>query len=78
MSTMTDEILAEGIRLTRAQERVGAVLHALEQQSDMVDSVLKVAPDLGPEMNAMRKRISESCGHLRAALETIQAKVDLI
>jgi hypothetical protein len=75
---MTEEIMAEGIRLTRAQERVGAVLHALEQQSDMIDDVLKVAPDLAPEMNAMRERISESCDHLRAALETIQVKVDLI
>jgi hypothetical protein len=78
MSTMTEEILAEGIRLARAQERVGSILHALEQQSDMIDSVLKVAPDLAPEMNAMRGRISESCDHLKAALETIEAKVDLI
>jgi ElaB/YqjD/DUF883 family membrane-anchored ribosome-binding protein len=78
MSTTVEEMILEGIRLTRAQERVGSLLSALQQQADMIDEVLEIAPDLAPEMNAMRSRISESCDHMRSALQTIQAKMDLL
>jgi len=73
-----EEVLAEGLRLARAQERVGSLLNSLQQQSDMVDAVLEIAPDLAPEMNAMRLRMQESLEHMIAAFQTIQTKVSLL
>ncbi len=77
MSAM-EEIVGESIRIVRAQERVGALLRPMEQMDEMIDDILKGAPELAPELNAMRERLSQSCDHLRAALEVIQAKIDLL
>lgn len=78
MSTAMEDVLAEGLRLARAQERVGSLLNSLKQQADMIDEVLEVAPDLAPEMNAMRERLQEGLVHMTSALTTIQAKVELL
>lgn len=74
----TEEIIFEAIRLTRAQERVGALLQPLKQVADALDEVEEVAPDLGPELNAVRERTKESLEHLLSALQVIQTKVEMI
>ncbi len=71
-------IVSESVRIVRAQERVGALLRPLEQMDEMIDEILVDAPELTPELNEIRGRLSESCGHLKSALEVIQAKIDLL
>ncbi len=78
MSDVMDKIVSESIRIVRAQERVGALIRPLEQMDEMIDQILVNAPELAPELNEVRGRLSECCGHLSAALEVIQAKIDLL
>ncbi len=78
MSSRMEEIVSESVRIVRAQERVGALLRPMEQMDEMIDDILKGAPELAPELNEIRGRLSESCDHLRSALEVIQAKIDLL
>ncbi len=72
------DIVTESFRLVRAQERVGALLFSLEQQDQMIDGIISLAPELAPELNEMRGRMSETCDHIRAALNVIEAKVELL
>ncbi len=78
MSNTTEQIVSESIRIVRAQERVGALLRPLEQMDEMIDATLAIAPELVPELNEVRCRLADSCAHLTAALEVIQAKIDLL
>ncbi len=78
MSGTMEEIIPEAIRIVRAQERVGALLRPLEQMDEMIDATLAIAPELLPELNEVRGRLADSCAHLTAALEVIQAKIDLL
>lgn len=73
-----EEMVAESIRIVRAQERVCALLMPLKQMGEQIDDILKIAPELGPELNAVRGRISECCSHMTSALGVIQAKIDLL
>lgn len=73
-----EETVQEGIRLTRAQERLFSLLGPLESEITMIDELLEIAPELAPEMNAVRERISEACDHFRAATQVLQAKVELL
>ncbi len=78
MSDVMEQIVTESVRIVRAQERVGALLIPMEQMDEMIAGVLEIAPELAPELNEVRGRLSDSCGHLKAALEVIQAKIDLL
>ncbi len=78
MSDVMEQIVSESIRIVRAQERVGALLRPMEQMDEMIDEILKDAPELAPELNEVRGRLSDSCGHIHSALEVLQAKVDLL
>jgi len=78
MTTRTEDIVAEGIRLARAQERVAALLPPLKQVAEALDEIEDIAPDLSPELNAVRQRTKDSLDHLLSALAVIQAKVELI
>ncbi len=73
-----EQIVEESIRIVRTQERVGALIRPMEQMDEMIDDILVRAPELAPELNALRARLSESCSHLKSALEVIQAKIDLL
>jgi hypothetical protein len=77
-STTVEEILREGIRLARTQERLFALLAPMEMQAAQIDVILKDAPELGPEMNAVRARLGESVDHLRSASMVLEAKVELL
>jgi hypothetical protein len=78
MSSTMEDAVNEGIRLIRTQERVAALIYPMEMEMKQIDELLDDAPELAPEMNALRGRLSESCEHLRASLHVLQAKVDLL
>jgi len=77
MSSVED-VVSESIRLVRAQERLSMLLPPIKQMDEQIDEVLKICPELIPELTAVRSRMSESLGHLTAALGVLQAKVDLL
>jgi hypothetical protein len=80
MTTMEDAMsaMAEGFRLVRASERLGALIRPMEAQLEMIDEIIEVAPELGPEMSALCARLSESLDHLTAAAVVLDEKVKLI
>jgi hypothetical protein len=73
----TDDVVREGIRIVRAQERLAAMLRPMEMQFEQINEILEDAPELGPELNEVLLRLGEIAGHLRSACAVLQAKVDL-
>lgn len=72
------ETWKESLRLARAAERLNAVTRSLVHVAEEVDQVAEVAPDLLPELAAVRERLDETGAHLSASYDVIMAKLDLL
>ncbi len=73
-----EEMVTESIRIVRTQERIGALLHPINMMDTMLVEILEDAPELHPELDAVRERLADTCSHISAALSVVQAKIDLL
>lgn len=74
---MSVDTTSELMRLWRAAERISPIVRVLRLAVDLTGSVRELAPELGPELDAVVNRASDSLEHLQAALDVLTAKVDL-
>lgn len=72
------ETWTESLRLARAAERVNSLLLSLLDATARVGEIYEVAPDLEPELTAVRERLEEIGSHLDATRGVIAAKLDLL
>lgn len=61
-----------------AGERLFALSGPLRALSAQVDAVRNVAPDLGPELDAIDGRIAEAIDHVLAAQDVLKARLALL
>jgi hypothetical protein len=71
-------IVVDGMRLIKASERLGAMMEPLTCVVKMAENVREVAPELGPELDALEARMFEVIEHLGAAVDVLGAKAELL